>query len=63
MKDEELLRNFREIREGLENLNKMVFLIAKAFYDLEEDNEGEFEKNIENVQPRKYTRDSPSYLG
>lgn len=63
MKDSELLKNFKEIREGLENLNQMVFLIAKVFYDLEEESSGDLEKDITDVQPKKYVRDNPSYLG
>jgi hypothetical protein len=61
MKDKELLKNFKKIRQELGNLNKMVFLIASQFYDFEgEESSGKLEKDIEQVQPKKNYR---GYLG
>jgi hypothetical protein len=63
MDDKELLKNFKEIREGLENLSKMVFLIASQFYDFSgEESSGHLEKDITDIHPIK-TNGFSSYIG
>ncbi len=63
MKEKEILKNFREIRMSLENLNKMMGLIVRLFYDTGEEPEGDFEKSITDVQQKQYTKGELSYLG
>jgi len=62
MQDKELLKNFKTINKNLQELNKLVLLIANVFYNLEEDNSGKLELDIEDVEPRRYNN-YRGYLG
>ena len=66
MDNRELLKNIKEIRKNLEQLNKMVGVIFVNIYpESLEESSGQNEKDITDVIPRKVFADknSRSYLG
>jgi len=58
MEDKELLKNFKEIRIGLENLNRLLYMVASCFFDFEEEESGELSKDITDIYPLKSIKGS-----
>ena len=68
MDNRELLKNIKEIRKNLEQLNKMVGVIFVNIYpESLEESSGQNEKDITDVIPRRVEDSNPqknrSYLG
>ena len=63
MKSEELLEQLKEIRKGLEHMNKMISLLVYDRYGSEEEDVGKQELDIKDVKPTKDNFKRPSYFG